>query len=49
MAILWQATLTDDLIAHLSEEDKHAIRRELDDAVMAICESYKVGREYSHA
>ena len=48
MATLWKAELTDELIAHLSEEDKHAIRRELDNAVMAICESYEVGREFSH-
>ena len=45
---LWKAELTADLITHLSDDDKHAIRRELDNAVMAICESYEVGREYSH-
>lgn len=48
MATVWKAELTDELIAHLSDDDKHAIRRELDNAVMAICEGYQVGREYSH-
>ena len=48
MTTLWKAELTDELIAHLSEEDKYAIRRELDDAVMAICEEYEVGREFNH-
>lgn len=48
MATVWKAELTDELIAHLSDEDKHAIRRELDNAVMAVCEEYQVGREYNH-
>jgi hypothetical protein len=48
MATLWKAELTDELIAHLSDEDKHAIRRELDKAVEAVCEQYEVGKEYSH-
>lgn len=46
--LLWKATLTEDLIAHLSDADKVQIRRDLDNAVMAICESYEVGREYKH-
>ena len=48
MATLWKAELTDELIAHLSDDDKVQIRRDLDNAVMAICESYEVGKEYSH-
>lgn len=48
MATLWKAELTSELIAHLSDADKTQIRRDLDNAVMAICESYEVGREYSH-
>ena len=48
MATLWKAELTDELIAHLSDDDKRQIRRDLDKAIEAICESYEVGREYSH-
>lgn len=48
MSVLWRAELTDELIAHLSDEDKHAIRRELDEVVQIVCEQYEVGREYNH-
>ena len=48
MATLWKAELTDELIAHLSDDDKKQIRRDLDKAIEAICESYEVGKEYSH-
>jgi hypothetical protein len=48
MTALWQATLTDDLIAHLSDDDKVRIRRDLDMAVEAICNEYEVGKEYKH-
>lgn len=48
MATLWKAELTDELIAHLSDEDKRAIRRELDEVVQIVCEEYQVGREYKH-
>lgn len=48
MTTLWKAELTDELIAHLSDDDKVQIRRDLDNAVMAICESYEVGKEYNH-
>jgi hypothetical protein len=46
--LLWKAELTDELIAHLSDDDKVQIRRDLDKAVEAICESYEVGKEYDH-
>lgn len=48
MATLWKAELTDELIAHLSDADKKEIRRDLDKAIEAICESYEVGKEYIH-
>lgn len=48
MTTLWKAELTSELSAHLSDADKVQIRRDLDNAVMAICESYEVGREYNH-
>ena len=46
--LLWKAELTDELIAHLSDDDKVQIRRDLDKAIEAICEEYQVGKEYSH-
>jgi hypothetical protein len=45
---LWKAEITADLIRHLSDDEKVEIRRELDKAVEAICESYQVGKEYNH-
>ena len=48
MTTLWKAELTDELIAHLSDADKIQIRRDLDKAVEALCESYEVGKEYNH-
>lgn len=48
MTTLWKAELTSELIAHLSDADKVQIRRDLDNAVMAISESYEVGREFKH-
>ena len=46
MATLWKAELTDELISHLSDDDKVRIRRDLDMAVEAICGEYEVGKEY---
>lgn len=48
MTTLWKAELTDELIAHLTDDDKVRIRRDLDMAVEAICSEYEVGREYKH-
>lgn len=48
MATLWKAELTDELIAHLSDDDKVRIRRDLDKAIEAICNEYEVGKEYKH-
>jgi hypothetical protein len=48
MSTLWKAELTDELIAHLTDDDKVRIRRDLDMAVEAICNEYEVGREFKH-
>jgi hypothetical protein len=48
MTTLWKAELTDELIAHLNDDDKVRIRRELDKAIEAICNEYEVGKEYKH-
>ena len=48
MATVWKAELTDDLIAHLSDDDKVKIRLMLSAVVDAIAAEYKVGKEYKH-
>ena len=48
MTTLWKAELTDELIAHLNDDDKVRIRRDLDKAIEAICNEYEVGKEYKH-
>ena len=48
MTLLWKAELTDELIAHLSDEDKLQIRKDLDGVIAVVCEEYKVGKEYNH-
>ena len=48
MTTLWKAELTDELIAHLTDDDKVRIRRDLDMAVEAICNEYEVGKEHKH-
>lgn len=44
----WKAELTDEMIAHLSSDEQAQLRRELDEAVEAVCSEYEVGREYEH-
>ena len=44
----WKAELTDEMIAHLSGERQAQLRRELDEAVEAVCNDYEVGKEYKH-
>lgn len=48
MSTVWKAELTDELIAHLTNDDKVRIRRDLDVAVEAICGMYEVGKEFNH-
>jgi hypothetical protein len=44
----WRAELTDEMIAHLSNEQQSQLRRELDQAVEAVCNEYEVGKEHKH-
>jgi len=44
----WKAELTDEMIAHLSSEQQSQLRRELDQAVEAVCNEYEVGKEHKH-
>lgn len=48
MTTLWKAELTDEMIAHLSDEQKVQIRRDLEGVIQVVCEEYEVGREYKH-
>lgn len=48
MKIVWKAELTDEMIAHLSFDDKVKIRLLLSTVVDAIAAEYKVGREFKH-
>lgn len=48
MATLWKAELTEEMIAHLSDDGKRELRAELDRAVQLVCDDYQVGKEYKH-
>jgi hypothetical protein len=48
MTTVWKAEVTQDMINHLSEEQKHELMRELSKAVDAIGSEYEVGREFNH-
>ena len=45
---VWKAEVTQDMINHLSEEQRHELMRELSKAVDAIGSEYEVGREFKH-
>jgi hypothetical protein len=48
MTTVWKAELTDEMIAHLSFDDKVKIRLMLSTVVDAIAAEYKVGREFDN-
>jgi hypothetical protein len=48
MTTVWKAELTDEMIAHLSNEDKIKIRLMLSAVVDSIAFEYKVGREFQN-
>jgi len=45
---VWKAEVTEDMIRHLSEEQRNELMRELSKAVDAIGSEYEVGREFKH-
>jgi uncharacterized tellurite resistance protein B-like protein len=45
---VWKAEVTQDMINHLSEEQRRELMRELSKAVDAIGSEYEVGREFNH-
>lgn len=48
MTTVWKAELTEAMIAHLTDDGKRQIRRDLDDVIAQVCSEYEVGREYSY-
>jgi len=42
MTTLWSAEINDEMVAHLSDDDIGELVEALADAVVNICESYKV-------
>ena len=48
MTTVWKAEVTQDMINHLSEEQRRELMRELSKAVDAIGSEYEVGREFHH-
>jgi hypothetical protein len=48
MTLLWKAEVTSEMVAHLSEEKKVELFRDLSEAVDAIGAKAEVGREFKH-
>lgn len=40
--IVWQSTITEDMVAHLDPQEISMLINELDDTVAAIAENYEV-------
>jgi hypothetical protein len=48
MTTLWKAEVTSEMVAHLSEDKKVELFRDLSDAVEQIASQVEVGREFKH-
>jgi hypothetical protein len=48
MTLLWKAEVTSEMVAHLSEEDKVQLFRDLSTAVDSIGAKAEVGKEFKH-
>ena len=48
MTTLWKAEVTSEMVAHLSEDKKVQLFKDLSDAVEAIASDVEVGREFKH-
>lgn len=40
--VVWQSTLTDEMISHLSEIDTNLLIKSLDEAVEQVCDIYEI-------
>jgi hypothetical protein len=48
MTLLWKAEVTSEMVAHLSDEKKRQLFKDLSDAVEQIASELEVGREFKH-
>lgn len=48
MATLWKAEITDDMVNHLTQEQRTGLFKELSNAVEQIASELEVGREFKH-
>ncbi len=48
MSSLWKAEITDDMVKHLSLDQRKELFKQLDDAVERIASEVEVGREFKH-
>ena len=46
--VLWYASITEDMVSHLSPDDRKELMNNLSDAVEQIASEAGVGREYEH-
>jgi hypothetical protein len=41
-AIVWQATVTEEMVAHLNSQELSLLVNELNDVVAEVCENYDI-------
>lgn len=46
--IVWRCDISDDMIKHLSNEERKTFLNQISDAVNQLGQLYKVGREYEN-
>jgi len=46
--LIWKAEVTDDMVAHLNDEERKTFINRLSDSVNLLGQLYKVGREYEN-
>ena len=44
--LIWKAEITDEMVAHLNDEQRKTFINRISDAVNQLGQLYKVGREY---
>ena len=44
--LIWRAEVSDEMVAHLSDEERKTFINRLSDSVNLLGQLYKVGREY---
>ena len=48
MSSLWKAEITDDMVKHLSLDQRKKLFKQLSDALEQIASEVEVGREFKH-